>query len=147
LIFVLIFIGNEKLSVFKSCRNFYADNYITDLNASNILTLHFSLVLYSYEDDINVPDDRNFVNAIIKKSGEKANDLTYKEYLNRSDNPALIKLGELLGSFDEFPLTSYLAIEDVMKEFYKPGSMHSIVGGFDSLTSAIVEDNQEASEC
>ena len=79
----------------------------------------------------------------MKKTGEKAVDLTVEDYVSRSDNPEQLSLiVKLLFPIDTWPLTSFLAMlaHTTDFDFCKPGFLKRVEGGFEYITTALLND-------
>mgnify|MGYP001801117219 CR=1 FL=1 len=79
----------------------------------------------------------------MKKTGEKAVDLTVEDYVSRSDNPEQLSLiVKLLFPIDTWPLTSFLAMlaHTTDFDFFKPGFLKRVEGGFEYITTALLNN-------
>ena len=77
----------------------------------------------------------------MKKTGEKAVDLTVEDYVSRSGNPEQLSLiVELLFPVDNWPLTSCLANLVHTTDLCTPGFMKRVEGGFEYITTALLNE-------
>ena len=91
------------------------------------------------DDELVVPADGNYAEAIVKRTGQKAGDLSVSQFLALSDNPNIVRLGDIKYPPGNWPLADSAQKMSQIRRIFIPGFVYRIIGGYGRLADVIVE--------